>query len=441
MAPIAPHFFSETSQRMMHIFGVLTNSHDTAYNPFATGSQVSTIALSTGMDLATTVIVHYHEIALKGKNRPFFEQVLQNNLDRALAGIPHETPCRHRGRVEVPLREGACLSSVTERLSKVFGVTSFSFACKTSCDLTDLQEAAWSAVQQEEFETFRVLTRRADKRYPLTSMQVDAAVGGYVQDRCGARVDLSHPDLTCYIELLSTEGFVYTRKQPGPGGLPVGVGGRILCLISGGIDSPVAAYRLMRRGSPVSFVHFHGEPFTDRSSQAVVRELVLHLTKFQYRSNLYLVPFGDLQKAISLACDPAYRILLYRRLMVRIAEKIAAREKALALGTGESLGQVASQTLENLYSINAVATLPILRPLIGHDKQEIVDAALKIGTFEISTTPHVEDCCPLFMPDHPVTRSKLPAVEEVESNLDMESMVAQGVQMMQVERIDVPYLS
>ncbi|MBI3923480.1 MAG: tRNA 4-thiouridine(8) synthase ThiI [Armatimonadetes bacterium] len=377
---------------------------------------------------------------MKGKNRHFFEDVLRNNLDRALGGVDHEGARRLRGRIEVPLGEGANLDVACTRLSKVFGVTSFSFANPTTTDLGAMQDTAWQLLREEPFETFRIAARRSEKAYPMTSMEINAAVGSYVLDRRPARVDLANPDMTCFIELTGKQSFVYTRRHPGPGGLPVGVGGIIVCLLSGGIDSPVAAYKLMRRGCRIVFVHFHGEPFTDRSSQGVARELVQHLTEYQMRSLLYLVPFGEIQREISLQCDPDYRIVLYRRLMIRIAEQIARREKALALGTGESLGQVASQTLQNLRSIDEAATLPVLRPLIGDDKRDIIAAAEALGTYEASITPHVEDCCPLFMPPQPVTRSRLEEVLAVESKLDVEALVRRGMGSVKVERFDAPWL-
>jgi len=381
-----------------------------------------------------TLIVHYHEIGLKGKNRGFFEETLRRNLDRALAGIPHASPRRLRGRLEVELHDDASLPEVRRRLETVFGVVSFAFTREADSTIEALKETAWELLRDETFRSFRICTKRSWKQFPMNSMEIDAAVGEYVLHHREAKVDLTHPDITCYIEVLPQKSFLYSHKYPGPGGLPVGVSGRVICLLSGGIDSPVAAYRIMRRGAQVVFVHFHGEPFTDRSSQSVVREIVQLLTRHQFHSTLYLIPFGEIQREVSLSCDSTHRIILYRRLMMRIAEAIAQREDAQAIITGESLGQVASQTLENLRSIGDAVSLPILRPLIACDKQEIIEMAQRIGTFEISTTPHVEDCCPLFMPDRPATRSRLETVRQQEALLPVERMVKDGIANAVIEK-------
>jgi len=380
------------------------------------------------------VVIHYHEIGLKGKNRRFFEDALRKNIDNALAGLPHRPTRRLQGRLEVALDDGVGVDAVRQRLNTVFGLTGYSFAHETESSISALKEAAWQLLRDEPFQSFFIRTKRSWKQFPMTSVEIDAAVGEHVLEQREAKVDLKRPDITCHIELLPEKSFVYARKHSGPGGLPVGVSGRVVCLMSGGIDSPVAAYRIMRRGARVMFVHFHGEPFTDRSSQSVARELVQLLTRHQFRSTLYMVPFGGIQREVSLTCDPSYRILLYRRLMMRIAEGIASKERALALATGESLGQVASQTLQNLRSIDDAARLPVLRPLIAYDKQEIIELAQRIGTFDVSTTPYVEDCCPLFMPDQPATRSKLHAVREQEALLPVDSLVMQGLTTATVEK-------
>jgi thiamine biosynthesis protein ThiI len=293
------------------------------------------------------------------------------------------------------------------------------------------------SLQEKTFGSFRIQTKRGDKTFPLTSPEINAAVGAAVKDKAGSRVDLDAPDLTISIEILPQAAFFGFGKIPGAGGLPVGVSGRLVCLISGGIDSPVAACRMMRRGCRLSFVHFHSSPYLDKTSQEKVKELVKLLTRYQFSSRLYLVPFGEIQRQIVATVARPLRVVLYRRMMIRIAEAIASQEKGKGLVTGESLGQVASQTLENLAVIENTASLPILRPLVGMDKQEIIDQARKIGTFEISTIPD-QDCCQLFVPRHPATKARLSDVEQAESHLDLPVLVDLGTEGAEVVEFKFP---
>ena len=373
------------------------------------------------------VIVHYHEIGLKGKNRPMFERRLRDNIRASVQGLGVKSVRRRRGRILLELREGASWEPIRERLETIFGIAYFARAFRTPVALERMKEAIIQRVPRDGYETFRVSTRRADKQYPLTSEQINAEIGAAIQAHTGKAVDLGRPDLTVFIELLYNEAFVYFEKIPGPGGLPVGVSGKVVSLLSGGIDSPVAAYHMLKRGCDVLFVHFHGTPFTTPASQRKAIKLVQVLTRYQASPRLYLVPFGEIQRQIMLATPAPYRVILYRRLMGRIAEEIARREGAQALVTGESLGQVASQTLENLAVIEEAVTMPILRPLIGMDKQEIVDRAQAIGTYELSILPG-EDCCRLFVPSHPATRATLAEVQRIEARLDMDDLVRWGVQ-------------
>jgi thiamine biosynthesis protein ThiI len=239
-------------------------------------------------------------------------------------------------------------------------------------------------------------------------------------------VNLSEPDLTIHIEMMARQTYLSVRKEPGPGGMPTGVSGKVACLISGGIDSPVAAYRMLQRGCKATFVHFHGRPFVSRASEEKVREIVQVLTQYQLYSRLYLVPFGEIQQQIVANAPAPLRIVLYRRLMIRIAEEFARRDKCWALVTGDSLGQVASQTPENIGVVEDAAQLPVLRPLIGMDKTEITNQAQRIGTFEISIEPD-QDCCRLFVPPHPSTRTSLDHVRKVERGFDLDALVKQGL--------------
>jgi thiamine biosynthesis protein ThiI len=285
-------------------------------------------------------------------------------------------------------------------------------------------------LHNRRFESFRISARRAFKELPFGSQDLNREIGAHVMATHDTRVSLNHPELTVYIELIPRHTLVYLEKLPGPGGLPLGMSGRLMCLLSGGLDSPVAAYRMMKRGCEVDFVHFHSYPFLDRSSQDKTRQLVRLLTRYQYTSRLFLAPFGDIQQHIIGAAPPPYRVVLYRRCMLRIAEALARQRGALALVTGESLGQVASQTLQNLSVIEAAATLPVLRPLIGLDKSEIIQEAQAIGTHDTSILPD-QDCCTLFVPRHPATRAQPDRIEALEQSLDLPALMQLALEGMQ----------
>jgi len=300
-----------------------------------------------------------------------------------------------------------------------------------------LRERILDSLDGAPFESFRIDTQRGDKTFSLTSPEINRVLGAAVKERSGARVDLENPEFTVFVEILPRDAFFGFDKLPGPGGLPVGASGRVVSLISGGIDSPVASYRMMQRGCRLIFVHFHSAPYQDKTSQEKVRELLKRLTRHQFNSRLFLIPFGEIQRQIVAAVSRPLRVVLYRRMMLRIAEAIARREKAQALVTGESLGQVASQTLENMAVIQQAATLPILRPLVGMDKQEIIDQARRIGTFEISSIPD-QDCCQLFVPKHPATKAHLADVEKDEASFDVKELVRLGVEGATEEEFTFP---
>ncbi|HXZ25614.1 MAG TPA: tRNA uracil 4-sulfurtransferase ThiI, partial [Nitrospiria bacterium] len=328
-----------------------------------------------------SVVVHYHELALKGRNRPRFLARLTANLRRATKGLGVAAIRALPGRVVLDLGEGADGDAVGRRVAEVFGVANYSLCRREATTLEALKTSVADAIAGQTFGTFRISARRGDKTYSMTSMELNEALGRHVQSLRPVRVDLNEPELTIHVEVLEREALVYTGKRPGPGGLPVGVSGKVVVLLSGGIDSPVAACRMMQRGCRVSFVHFHSHPFLSRASQEKTVELAQQLARYQGASRLYLVAFGELQRQVVLGAPAPLRVVLYRRLMMRIAAELAGRERAGALVTGESLGQVASQTLENLQVVDEAAPLLVLRPLIGMDKQEIIDQAKRIGTY------------------------------------------------------------
>lgn len=268
-------------------------------------------------------------------------------------------------------------------------------------------------------------------------MDIERELGAAICSNTGKKVSLKTPDLTVYVELLSKEVFCSAEKHEGPGGMPVGVSGQVACLLSGGIDSPVAAYRMIKRGCQASFIHFSGRPLVSRSSEEKVRELASILTAYQYDSRLYVVPFGEIQREIVLTAPAPFRVVLYRRMMVRIAEELARQEHCWALITGDSLGQVASQTPQNLCAVEAAAEFPILRPLIGMDKREIIDEAKHIGTYDISIEPD-QDCCKLFVPPHPSTKTRIDDVLKVERRLDITSLVKRGIENAELIELSFP---
>jgi len=383
------------------------------------------------------IVVHYKELALKGKNRPWFIQLLVRNVKVALAGLHVRAVRSIMGRIELELGPDTSWDEVRERLRRVFGIANFSYANRGPHDFEALAAAILTDLGGRQASSFRVSATRSDKRLPFTSPQVEREVGGRIKEATGWRVDLERPALTVHVEMLPECAFYFFGKEPGAGGLPTGTGGRVACLLSGGIDSPVAAYRMMRRGCSVLLIHFHSYPILSRASQEKVREIAAILTTHQLKSRLLLVPFGELQQQVVLSVPPEMRVVMYRRLMLRIAERLAHRAHARALVTGEVIGQVASQTLENMTAIAQATTLEILRPLVGMDKDEITSEALRIGTYPISIIPD-QDCCTLFTPRHPSTRVRLAEVERAEHALPVEDMVATAVAAVSVQDFRFP---
>ena len=388
--------------------------------------------------LRPCVIVHYHEISLKRGNRPLFLRRLQENLARAVSDLGPVRVQQLPGRIVLDLTGNPAPNAVRERLDRVCGIANTALAARTGSSLEALMRAVDHVIEPLTFPSFRITARRAFKTFPLTSTDLNRELGAHVQRRRPeARVDLHHAALEIHVEVLPHEAFVYPDRCPGPGGLPVGSGGTVTALISGGIDSPVAAWRMMKRGCRVMFVHFHSVPYLPDASIRKVRDLVRRLTQWQYFSRLYLVPFGEIQREVVLSVSPMARVVVYRRLMVRIAQALARQSGALALVTGESLGQGASQTLHNMARIDEVALLPVLRPLIGMDKIEITDEARRLDTLEISNEPDA-DCCTLFVPAHPGTRLGQEEIAAMESRLDIPALVTAGVEAASMETFDFP---
>jgi thiamine biosynthesis protein ThiI len=387
--------------------------------------------------LRPALVVHYNEISLKRGNRPLFLRHLRRNVERALADTGPAAIQQLSGRILVDLDGHPAPETARDRAARVFGVASVTLAYRTPSTVEAMKAVLGRLLEGRAFPTFRITARRAFKTYPMTSVELNRALGAFVLERVPTRVSLEHPEQVIHVEVMPAETYIALDRVEGPGGLPVGVSGTVAALLSGGIDSPVAAWRMMKRGCRVVFVHFHSVPYLPATSQAKARALVGRLTAWQYASRLHLVPFGEIQREVVLAVPPPLRVVAYRRLMVRITEVLARRAGALALVTGESLGQVASQTLENIARIDEAAVLPILRPLVGMDKLEITGEASRIGTFEISIEPDA-DCCTLFTPKHPATRAGADEIAAAEARLDLDRLVAAGADAAVLETFDFP---
>jgi tRNA sulfurtransferase ThiI len=384
-----------------------------------------------------SVLVHYQELALKGRNRPWFVDRLKHNLRVATTGLDVVRVRVQMGRIEIVLGPSAGWDEVRERLETVCGIAHFSQAGRVSSDLDALGDAILADLGDRAPRSFRVRARRSDKRYPVPSPEIERQLGARIAVARGWLVELRAPDLTVQVDVFRDHAFYSFGRSRGVGGLPTGVSGRVTCLLSGGIDSPVAAWRMIRRGCRAQFVHFHGAPFQSGASQEKARDLARVLTRYQMRSRLYHVPFGEVQRRVVVTVPAPIRVVIYRRLMFRIAERLAAWEGAQALVSGEAVGQVASQTIENLVAIASAASMPVFRPLIGMDKEEVVAEARRLGTFDISIRPD-EDCCRLFTPAHPLTRARREEVDAAEASLPLADLIELAVTGATVEGFKWP---
>ena len=372
------------------------------------------------------IIIRYAEIHLKGNNRGWFEKVFAVNIEKSLKGLKHELR-RQSGRYLVENFNEADTQTILDRLKKVFGVHSYSLALKVNSNIDEIAEASKKVCSS--YGTFKVETHRADKTFPLNSMQLSAEIGGRLLDaNSNIKVDVHNPDFIVSIDLRENgTALVFNENIKGAGGMPVGTSGTGMLLISGGIDSPVAGHMIAKRGMNINCIHFHSYPYTNLQAREKVIELTKRLSEYTCGTNLNIVSVTRIQEEIHKNCNPDYMVTILRRFMMRIAEKVAITSGAQCLITGESLAQVASQTVEGMTSSNSVVEkLPVLRPLCGFDKDEIIERSRAIGTYEISIEPY-EDCCTVFLPKHPVTRPKLCDVLAEESKLDVSKLVEEAV--------------
>lgn len=374
------------------------------------------------------ILVRYGEMTTKGKNRSKFVSTLKDNVKHKLKKFKNLKVEATHDRMYIQLN-GEDHEAVAEHLKDVFGIHKFNLAMKVPTDLEEIKKGALAAFLQlqREVKTFKITVHRSYKHFPMQTMEILPEIGGYVlQNTEDIKVDVHNPDVNIRVEIRSGYSYIMCDERMGAGGLPVGVGGKVMLLLSGGIDSPVAAYLTMKRGVSVEAVHFHSPPFTSERAKQKVIDLAQELTKYCKRVTLHLVPFTEVQKAIHKEVPSSYSMTVMRRMMMRIAERIAEERNALALTTGESLGQVASQTLDSMHTINEVTNYPVIRPLIAMDKLEIIKIAHEIGTYETSIRPY-EDCCTVFTPANPSTKPKREKANKFESYYDFTPLIEEAV--------------
>jgi len=379
------------------------------------------------------LILHYHEIWLKGENKNYFLSRLRAAIRHSLEDLPVASLESIAERFILTPSHEAALPQIVERLRRVFGLAYIAQAREVPSSLDSLGPAACAMMAEKAPRNFAVRVKMADSGYGMSSMELERELGRKVLEHlrgrdASVRVKLVEPEVTCQVEIVPGRALLYADRVEGPGGLPAATSGRVVALLSGGFDSAVAAYKMMRRGCHVTFVHFFGSPSPARtSSRGVAEELVRALTPYQFTSRLYLIPFDAVQRQIVAGAQERYRVLLYRRTMARIAREVAGAERALGLVTGDSVSQVASQTLHNLQAIDRGLDLPVYRPLAGDDKSEILRWAWHIGTYTISCEPF-EDCCPRFLPRAPAIFANPEELDRAESKLDIESLIRMGLE-------------
>lgn len=384
-----------------------------------------TLRLSQKKDI---LLIKYGELALKKRNRYQFEEQLISNIRHKLERFLEVRVQKTFGRIFVHLH-GTDAEPVIKALQQIFGIVAISPVVRTALDVQAIERAALMLMKQHDQSqrTFKVETKRPNKKFPLNSQEISRKIGGVVlRGTKNLKVDVRRPDILLSIEIRQHHAYLFSESYPGLGGLPVGSSGKAMLLLSGGIDSPVAGFLTMKRGVEIEAVHFHSYPYTSERSLKKVEDLTRQLTAYGGKLNLHIVPFTEIQTAIREKCQDSFSITVMRRFMFRIAEALAAKRGALALATGESLGQVASQTLESMRAIGDVVSLPVLRPLISMDKQEIISLSKQIGTYETSILPY-EDCCTVFMPQSPQTRPSLERTRQNERDLDVEALVEEAV--------------
>ncbi|MCK4525044.1 MAG: tRNA 4-thiouridine(8) synthase ThiI, partial [Candidatus Andersenbacteria bacterium] len=372
----------------------------------------------------THIIIHYDEITLKGGNRPFFERVLMNNIREFIRDIEYDNIYKEGGKIIIEMNNNTDLEKIKEILKNIPGISNFYFAVSTNKDLDKINKKTFellnSLEQIKTKKTFKIEARRSDKKFEFKSPEINAKVGEYVFENTKLKVDVHNPDIEIVVDIGHKQCFIYFEKIKGVGGLPVSTAGKLVSLLSGGIDSPVASYMMMKRGAKIIFVHFKNRTINNTGDDKI-KNLVKKLSRFQGKSKLYIIPFEEFQKEIIAKIPSKNRMIIYRRIMFKLAEIIAKKENAKGFVTGDSLSQVASQTLENISVIYNAANYPVFSPLIGMNKQEIINLAVKIETYETSILPY-QDCCSFLIAKHPETKAKLEDIIKQEEILEIDEI-------------------
>ena len=371
------------------------------------------------------IMVRFGELSTKGKNKKDFIKVLAKNIKNALSDYSGIDVIIKYDHIYVKLN-GNEAQPIIEILEDVSGIQSLSLVLKTEKPIENLRNVCLELVKQEQGKTFKVHAKRADKSYPMISDQINRDIAKVILQNTDLKVDVHSPDILVSIEIRDEGAYVFTHTYKACGGYPLGVGGKIMHMLSGGIDSPVAAYLLMKRGIKIECIHFASPPYTNAAVIEKLKDLLRKLNKYQPEIRLNIIPFTKIQEEIYANCDESYAITIMRRMMFRLADRLAKRRRCLAISSGESVGQVASQTLDSMRVINDVTNLPVLRPVVCYDKTEIIDLARKIDTFDISIRPY-EDCCTIFAPKNPKTKPAMDKCLEYEAKFDYKSMIDEAI--------------
>lgn len=379
------------------------------------------------------ILVRYGELSTKGKNKKDFIKRLQHNVRNALKTFDKLEYKTTHDRLYI-LLNGEDAHAIKDVLQHVFGISSFSFAVKIPSEIEEMKKTALHIAEAFQGATFKIEARRSDKQFPMISDEINRAIAADILKKTSLKVDVKHPDLRIQVEVHTFDTYMMTNKIAGAGGYPVGVGGKALVMLSGGIDSPVASYLTMKRGVAIECIHYASPPYTSNAALEKVLDLARSVSRYQGHIRVHIVPFTDMQLAIYQNCDESYAITIMRRMMYRIAEQICEKQKCLAIVNGESIGQVASQTLESMQVINQVTQMPVIRPVVAMDKLEIIAIAKKIHTYDISIQPF-EDCCTIFTPKNPVTKPTLRKAEKMEARFDYGSLLKEVVE--KTEFIDI----
>ena len=383
-----------------------------------------------------SVLIHYSEIALKKNNRRFFENIFLNNIKIHLKNISYKSIKLINARILVQNIQLSDWNTIKIKLSQVMGLKNYMLVIKTNCDINSINIAAQNIIKDKKFKSYSIHTKRSNKEFSLNSQEVNALIGQNIKDITNKKVDLTNPDITVYIEILLNCSFVGTEKTNGFSGLPANCQEKALSLISSGIDSPVSSFEVIKRGVNLDYIHFHSYPATNKQSINNVKKIINQLTKYQLSTTLYLVPLLKIQEKIMEQVPEKFWVVFFRRYMVMIANNVAKKINALALITGDSIGQVSSQTLSNIHVVSDASELPIIRPLAGMNKEEIINKAKKINTYDLSIEPY-EDCCSFFVPAHPSTKSKLFDIERINKNLDLNALYIETINNIEIIKLNI----